>query len=143
MSSDEPNRPPPNFFMRTLRRAATNPLEASAGSDQAGETAPISTPESEPAPLASVQLERASERDSSLVGGPAAAPAKTESMAQEFTRIDASGSALNVAVRGEHVLVLLPSGAEIALSLADAKRSLQRLADAIAVVERAPIQPPT
>ncbi|HEY3797641.1 MAG TPA: hypothetical protein VGL58_04755 [Caulobacteraceae bacterium] len=59
-------------------------------------------------------------------------------MSQDFTRIDASGSALNVAVRGEHVLVLLPNGVEIVLSLADAKRSLQRLADAIAVAQRAP-----
>ncbi len=59
-------------------------------------------------------------------------------MNERFSRIDASGSALNVAVRGDRILVLTPAGAEIELSIADARRSMQRLADAIAVAEGLP-----
>ena len=56
-------------------------------------------------------------------------------MNDKFPLIDASGTALNVAVQGDKVLILL-GGEDIVLSLADARRSLQRLADAIAVAER-------
>jgi hypothetical protein len=65
-------------------------------------------------------------------------------MTDDFSPIDASGSALNVVVRGDQVLVLAPGG-EIAMSVADARRSMQRLADAIAVAEggspRGPLPP--
>jgi hypothetical protein len=117
--------------MRTLRRAAGTPLDASSACDQAFEA--------EPTPLAPVQLQPDKAADRNLEGTAAVAPsAKTESMANEFSPIDASGTALNVAVRGQHVLVLLPSGQEISLSIPDAKRSLLRLADAIAVAEGRP-----
>ena len=56
-------------------------------------------------------------------------------MSEQFSPIDASGSALNVAVRGDKVLVLAPGGGEIELSVRDARRSVQRLTDAIAVAE--------
>jgi len=57
--------------------------------------------------------------------------------------IDVSGSALNVVVQGDKILVLAPGGASIELSLDDARRSLQRLADAIAVAQgRTGAQPP-
>ena len=56
-------------------------------------------------------------------------------MSEQFSPIDASGSALNVAVRGDKVLVLAPGGVEIELSVKDARRSVQRLLDAIAVAE--------
>jgi len=59
-------------------------------------------------------------------------------MSEQFSRIDVSGSALNVAVRGDQVLVLAPGGGEIVLSVTDARRSMQRLADAIAVAEGRP-----
>ncbi len=49
--------------------------------------------------------------------------------------IDASDAALNVAVRGDRVLILGPGALDLSLSLADARRSLQRLADAIAIAE--------
>ena len=56
--------------------------------------------------------------------------------------IDASDAALNIAVRGDRVLILTQGGADISLSLPDARRSLQRLADAIAVAEgRPPVGP--
>lgn len=53
-----------------------------------------------------------------------------------FPLIDVSGSALNVALRGDDVLILVPGGGEIVLSLDDARRSMQRLADAIAIAEK-------
>ena len=56
-------------------------------------------------------------------------------MNQRFPPIDASGSALNVAFRGDKVLILVPGGEDIVLSLDDARRSLQRLSDAIACAE--------
>ena len=56
-------------------------------------------------------------------------------MPQTFPLIDASETALNVAVRGDKVLILVPGGAEIELSLEDARRSHQRLTDAIAFAE--------
>jgi hypothetical protein len=59
-------------------------------------------------------------------------------MSEQFSRIDVSGSALNVVVRGDQVLVLAPGGVEIVLSVPDARRSMQRLADAIAVAEGRP-----
>jgi hypothetical protein len=63
-------------------------------------------------------------------------------MTDKFPLIDASGSALNIAVKGDKVLVLAPGGEEIVLSLGDARRSLQRLTDAIAVAEgRLPVPP--
>jgi hypothetical protein len=63
-------------------------------------------------------------------------------MTEQFSIVDASGSALNVAVRGDKVLVLGPGGREIELSVVDARRSMQRLADAIAVAEMRPPIPP-
>ena len=61
-------------------------------------------------------------------------------MTEQFPLIDVSGSALNVVVQGDKVLILVPGGREIVLGLADARRSLQRLADAIAVAEgRSPV----
>jgi len=63
-------------------------------------------------------------------------------MNDKFPLIDVSGSALNIAVKGDKVLVLPPGGEEIVLSLGDAKRSLQRLTDAIALAEgRLPVPP--
>jgi predicted ABC-class ATPase len=63
-------------------------------------------------------------------------------LTDKFPLIDASGSALNIVVRGDKVLVLVPDGEEIVLSLSDARRSLQRLSDAIAVAEgRVPVPP--
>jgi len=60
-------------------------------------------------------------------------------MTDKFPMIDVSESALNVVVRGDKVLILVPGGTDIVLTLNDARRSLQRLADAIAVAEgRAP-----
>jgi predicted ABC-class ATPase len=63
-------------------------------------------------------------------------------LTDKFPLIDASGSALNIVVQGDKVLVLVPDGEEIVLSLSDARRSLQRLSDAIAVAEgRVPVPP--
>lgn len=59
-------------------------------------------------------------------------------MSEQFSMIDASGSALNVGVRGDRVLVFAPGGGQIEMSVADARRSMQRLADAIAVAEGFP-----
>ena len=59
-------------------------------------------------------------------------------MSEQFSRIDVSGSALNVAVRGDKILVLMADGTEIELSIADARRSMQRLADAVVVAEGFP-----
>ena len=56
-------------------------------------------------------------------------------MNRSFPLIDASGSALNVAFRGDKILILVPGGDDIVLSLDDARRSLQRLSDVIACVE--------
>jgi hypothetical protein len=56
-------------------------------------------------------------------------------MTQTFPLIDTSDSALNVAVQGDKVLILVPGGVEIVLSLEDARRSHQRLTDAIAFAE--------
>jgi hypothetical protein len=57
-------------------------------------------------------------------------------------QIDVSDAALNVAVRGDRVLILGPRGLDVSLTLSDARRSLQRLADAIAVAEgRSPVGP--
>ena len=64
------------------------------------------------------------------------------SMTETPPILDASDAALNVAVRGDQVLILGPGGVDLSLSLADARRSLQRLADAIAVAEgRTPVGP--
>jgi len=60
-------------------------------------------------------------------------------MSEQFSMIDASDSALNVAVRGDKVLVLAPGGTQIEMSVEDARRSMQRLADAISVAE---VRPP-
>ncbi|HTX49620.1 MAG TPA: hypothetical protein VME40_09545 [Caulobacteraceae bacterium] len=59
-------------------------------------------------------------------------------MSEQFSMIDASDTALNVAVRGQTVLVIAPGGSQIEMSIADARRSMQRLADAIAVAEGLP-----
>lgn len=64
-------------------------------------------------------------------------------MTEEFTPMDTSDTALNVAVRGDKVLILGPAGIDVVLSVKEARRSLQRLADAIAVAEgRTPLEPP-
>ena len=55
---------------------------------------------------------------------------------KSFPLIDASGTALNVALKGDKVLILAPGGPEIVLSLEDARCSLQRLSDAIALAEQ-------
>jgi len=63
-------------------------------------------------------------------------------MSEQFSMIDASGSALNVAALSDKVLVFTPGGDKIEMSIADARRSMQRLADAIAVAEgRSPLMP--
>jgi len=63
-------------------------------------------------------------------------------MSEQFSMIDSSGSALNVAARGDKVLVFTPGGDRIEMSIGDARRSMQRLADAIAVAEgRPPVSP--
>ncbi len=45
---------------------------------------------------------------------------------------------LNVAVRGDEVLILSPQGLDVRLSLRAAQRSAQRLLDAIAVAQGRP-----
>jgi hypothetical protein len=63
-------------------------------------------------------------------------------MSEQFSMIDASGSALTVAARGDTVLVFTPWGERIEMSIVDARRSMQRLADAIALAEgRSPLLP--
>ena len=63
-------------------------------------------------------------------------------MTETRSPIDATDTALNIAVRGDRVLILGPSGLDVSLSLSEARRSLQRLADAIAVAEgRSPVGP--
>jgi len=63
-------------------------------------------------------------------------------MSEQFSIIDASDSALTVAARGDMVLVFMPGGERIEMSIVDARRSMQRLADAIALAEgRSPLLP--
>lgn len=64
-----------------------------------------------------------------------------DSMTEETKPVDKADTALNVAVRGDKILILGPAGVDLVLSVRDARRSLQRLADAIAVAEgRSPFE---
>ena len=63
-------------------------------------------------------------------------------MGQERFRIlvgdkvsETSDAPLNVAVKGDRVLILGPNGEDIVLSVRAAQRSAQRLLDAVAVAE--------
>ena len=61
--------------------------------------------------------------------------AMSPQLAQSLTEADASDLPLNIAVRGDKVLILGRDNLDVALNIEAARRSARRLLDAVAIAE--------